>query len=96
MASFTEVLVYAGWGAAPVVAYQALMHGLNRAGRGFLAIFAVYSAAVIVTALAVRADLARAGFGAVSPVGVLLPWLGTGVLSAALFALGRKAGGSAR
>jgi hypothetical protein len=92
MAGYTEILVYGTWAAAPVIAYQALTHGLARKGRDFLVIFALYSAAVIVTWAALRADLARTGFGANTPLGVLLPWIGTGVLSAALFALGRRNG----
>lgn len=92
MGGFTEVLVYATWAAAPLVAYQALMHGLHRALPPFLTIFALYSAAVLVTCFGVRADVARAGFGAVSPVGVLLPWGGAAVLSAGLYLLGRKGG----
>lgn len=93
MAGFTEVMVYATWGAAPVMAYQALLHGLHRARRPFLIIFSLYSVAVLVTYAAVRGEMARAGFGPVSPVGVLLPWLGTGVLSLALYVLGAKVGG---
>lgn len=90
MQSFTEVLVYATWGAAPIVAYQALMHGVQRAPRPFALIFALYTAAVALTWASVRADVAAAGFGAVSPPAVLIPWAGTAVLSVLFFMLGLK------
>lgn len=90
MQSFTEVLVYATWATSPVVAYQALMHGLRRAPGPFVVIFAMYSAAVALTFLSVRAELARNGFGAVSPVAVALPWGATAILSALFYGLGLK------
>ena len=91
MQSFTEILVYATWAAMPVIVYQALMHGMNRAGRAFAVIFALYTGAVVVTYLGVSRDVARAGFSAVSPIGVLLPWLSAVVLSGLMFWIGGKA-----
>jgi len=88
----TIILVYATWGIAPVVAYQALMAGLKGEGRGFAILFAIYAAAVGVTWASLTADLARTGFGPVSPPAVIAPAVVTAVLSAALYFLGRKAG----
>lgn len=92
MGSFTEVLVYATWAAAPLVAYQALMHGLNRALSGFVTIFVLYTIAVGVTFFTVQSEVARAGFGAVSPMAVVIPWFGATILSGALYLLGQKVG----
>jgi apolipoprotein N-acyltransferase len=89
----TIILVYATWGIAPVVAYQALMAGLRGEGRNFAILFAVYAGAVGVTWVSLTADVARAGFGPVSPPAVIAPAVVTAVLSAALYVLGRKAGG---
>lgn len=92
MGDITVLLVYGSWALAPVVAYQALMAGLNDKGRDLLGLVVVYAAAVVVTYLSVKAQVARNGFGPVAPMAVLVPALGTGVLSAVLYLLGRKAG----
>lgn len=89
----TIILVYATWAIAPVVAYQALMAGLRGEGRKFAPLFAIYAAAVGVTWVSLTADLARTGFGPVSPPAVIAPAVVTAVLSAMLYLLGRKAGG---
>lgn len=96
MTGFTEVLVYATWAAAPVVAYQSLMDGMAAEGRNCLTVFGLYSAAVLVTCLGMRAGISRLGVGVMSPIGVLVPWGGTGMLSGALYLLGRKTDGSGK
>ena len=88
MGSFTEVLVYIGWAAAPLVAYQGLMHGLRRDGPGFAVILCLYAGAVAITSMTLRAEHARDGFGAISPQAILIPLIGTALLSGALFWLG--------
>lgn len=88
MNGFTEVLVYAGWATSPMIAYQGLMHGLRRAVGGFLVIFGLYAGGVAITLLALRAEVARDGLGAISPVAVLVALIGTAILSMALFWLG--------
>lgn len=90
----TIILVYATWGIAPVVAYQALMAGLKGEGRNFAILFAVYAGAVGVTWASLSADVARTGFGPVSPPAVIAPAAVTALLSAALYLLGRRAGGA--
>lgn len=90
----TIILVYATWGIAPVLAYQALMAGLKGEGRNFAILFAVYAGAVGVTWASLSADVARTGFGPVSPPAVIAPAAATALLSAALYLLGRKAGGA--
>jgi apolipoprotein N-acyltransferase len=92
----TIILVYATWGIAPLLAYQALMAGLKGEGRNFAILFAVYAGAVGVTWASLSADVARAGFGPVSPVAVIAPAVATAVLSAALYLLGRKARGGGK
>jgi len=92
MGSFTEVLVYATWAAAPLVAYQALMHGLNRALGGFVTIFVLYTVAVAVTFFTVQSEVAKVGFGPVTPMAVVIPWFGATVLSGVLFLLGHRVG----
>lgn len=89
MGSFTVVLAYATWGAAPLLAYQALLHGLDRRAAPFLTLFALYTAAVLATAMAAH------GF-AMSRAEVMLPWVGTLVLSVALYLLGARKGGAGK
>ncbi|TCO72941.1 hypothetical protein [Rhodovulum euryhalinum] len=90
MTGLSVLLAYAGWAAAPLVAYAALSHGLRRAGRGFLVLLAGYSALVWLTWAALRAGTAAAS---VAPVAVLVPWAGVAVLSLLLYALGAWIGG---
>ncbi len=89
MGSFTVILAYATWGAAPLLAYQALVHGLDRRAAPFATLFALYTAAVLATALAAH------GF-AVSRAEVILPWAGTLALSVALYLLGASKGGAGK
>lgn len=93
MSGLTLLLVYAGWALAPVVAYAALSHGLRRGLRGFLVLFGLYGAAVLVSYAALRAGGTGQGHATVRPLAVLVPFLGTAVLSAALFLLGARIGG---
>lgn len=86
----TILLVYATWAIAPVVAYQALMAGLNRQGRNFALLFGVYAAALAVTVVALRNDIERTGSSPVSMMAVILPGVGIAVLSAILFWFGRR------
>ena len=88
----TIILAYATWALLPVVAYQALMAGLNGEGRRYAVFFAVYAATVIVTYLSLTADIARAGYSPVSPVAVLAPAIVGAVLSLALYLVGRRVG----
>lgn len=91
MGGFTEILVYATWGAAPILAYQALMMGMRRQVGSLAVIGGLYSVAVIITYLTVRTEVAANGFGATSPMAVLIPWVGAMILSGGLYLLGTKA-----
>lgn len=88
MSDFTTVLAYAGWVAAPMIAYQALMHGLRRAFTDFLLIYALYAGAVSMTFLALRTKSSWETFGVVSPLSVMIVLGGTTMLSGLLFWLG--------
>ncbi|SIO29769.1 hypothetical protein SAMN05444722_1283 [Rhodovulum sp. ES.010] len=85
----TVLLAYAGWAAAPLVAYAALSHGLNRAWRAFLVLFGLYTALVWLVWAALRAQAEAA----VAPMAVAGPWGGVAILSALLYALGARIGG---
>ncbi|TCP43128.1 hypothetical protein [Rhodovulum marinum] len=85
----TVLLAYAGWAAAPLVAYAALSHGLRRAPRGFAVLFALYTALAWVTWAALGAQAAAT----VAPSAVIVPWAGVAVLSLLLYALGAWIGG---
>lgn len=87
----TVLLAYAGWAAAPLVAYAALAHGLRRAPGPFLALFALYSALAGLTWAALGAQ--PAGQGPVAPLAVIGPWAGVAVLSLLLYGLGAWIGG---
>ncbi|GAA0294711.1 hypothetical protein [Rhodovulum strictum] len=80
----TVLLVYAGWAAAPIMAYAALSHGLRRALTGFLALIGGYSVLVWLT----WAALVRGAGGPVAPLAVIGPWAGVALLSVLLYALG--------
>lgn len=88
----TILLVYATWAIAPVVAYQALMAGLNGDGKNFVTLFVVYLLAVVVTYVSLTNDIARTGISPVSAMAVILPAAGIAVLSGILYLLGRRAG----
>lgn len=87
------LLAYAGWAAAPLVAYAALSFGLRRALRGFLLLFAGYSAAIWSTWAALVQQAAGQGAVTLAPGAVIAPWAGVAVLSALLYGLGAWIGG---
>lgn len=93
MSGLAVLLAYLSWAAAPLVAYAALSHGLNRAGRALARLLTGYSAAVWLVWGALRAQVAGQGHMTVSPLAVLVPWAGVAILSVLLYALGASSGG---
>lgn len=88
MTGLTLLLAYAGWAAAPLIAWAALDHGLTRTPWGFLRLFASYSAMVWAVWAVLRVQGAGQGAAPVAPLAVAGPWAGVAVLSVLLYALG--------
>jgi hypothetical protein len=93
MTGLTVLLAYAGWAAAPLVAYAALSHGLRRRFRPFALLVAGYSAVVWLTWAALTAQTDGKIAVTIAPVNVLVPWAGVTLLSLCLYALGAWIGG---
>ncbi|WP_372602799.1 hypothetical protein [Actibacterium sp.] len=79
MGNLTVPLTYAIWAVAPIVAYQALLAGLENAGPELLPLLAAYAVASVLVAMA-----------AAQPMALIAPFLAVSALSVFLYVIGRR------
>lgn len=80
MGNLTVPLTYAVWAAAPAVAYQAMVAGIEGRGRAFLPLWAVFAGVSVVVSLS-----------ASHPMALIGPLAAVTVLSGILYVIGRRA-----
>ena len=80
------LIAYGLWGVLPVLAYVALMAGIERRLLPLIGLFSLYSLVTFVTGIALS------GQGVISRTGLALPWGLGAVLMALMYFVGTKAG----
>lgn len=85
-------LAYLVWALSPLLAYQGLMMGLQHEARRFALLAGLYVVVAGVLWLGGRAEIAAAPGHPLSLIGLIVPVVGTLIVSLALFALGWRGG----
>jgi hypothetical protein len=80
------LIAYGLWGVLPVLAYVALMAGVERRLMPLIGLFSLYSLVTFVTGIALN------GQGVISRMGLALPWGLGAALMALMYFVGTKAG----